>query len=165
MQVLRRWLAVAGLGLATLLVASNAQASIDTLRFKTTFAFDVGKAKLPAGTYEIRRVGMNPQVLEVSNALTGRRMALFTVQNGPISRWSMPLPYDAGLTFERSSDRGPFVLTRLWDLGMGTDAITNAEVPRVEPSPTHHAAANHSPATHQRHVTVRAQHRDGGTAK
>jgi hypothetical protein len=106
---------------AVVVFAAAAPASAQVpygLRFVASTPFIVDGRTLPQGTYEIRRAGSGPDVLEIYAPGVA---ALFMVQNGAPNRHA---DFDAGVVFEGKG--GQRVLRSVWGgVGWGTsDSIT-----------------------------------------
>lgn len=117
----RVWIAVATLT-GLWLGRGIAYASIDDLRFTTSFSFIVDGKVLPPGTYEVHRVLQSPYVFEVTST-TGRSSALMTAENGGVQ--PRVREFSRGVLFEGAHNQ--YVLRSLWDESFpgGVDSITS----------------------------------------
>jgi hypothetical protein len=99
------------------LAARTASAQVtDPVDFTTTFPFVVGNTLAPAGRYELRPGGDNPQVLE----LTGHHIGVFFEVQPTVARRT---PSNTEVVFERYGDN--YVLKNVWVAGgdSGSQAV------------------------------------------
>jgi len=116
----------AGLLLASVIVLPvRAQMPAIAIRATIPFDFSVREKVLPAGTYQVKRIGEQPNVLLISNINDGHAQEVFLTESN-----SAPDFYqDTELVFQRYGDR--YFLSKLFRAGQqqtGEEVVTsNAE--------------------------------------
>jgi len=123
-----------GIAFGVLMFAGVQNASaqiIDPVEFTTSFAFTVGNATVPAGSYTITPVEDDPWVLELKG---GRTSVLIET----LSATPEEVPSKDEIVFQRYGDQ--YVLKNIWTEGSGTGYVTETAV-REEHISRHHGGA------------------------
>ncbi len=119
-------------GIVLLAGLHDASAQIENqLDFTTSFAFTVGNATVPAGSYTITPVEDDPWVLELKG---GRTSVLIET----LSATPEEVPSRDEIVFQRYGDQ--YVLKNIWTEGSGTGYVTETAV-REEHISRHHGGA------------------------
>ena len=103
---------------ALLLSVGTAEAGaqiIEGMTFSTQFAFTAGEAKFPAGTYKVKPMEGDPNVVEISSA-DGSSSAVVTVRTAE----TLAEPSKGEVTFLKSGSR--YVLDAIYEEGSTTGA-------------------------------------------
>jgi hypothetical protein len=90
---------------------------ISRVTFSTTFPFTVGNTKLPAGSYSIRPLDDDSNVMEISSA-DGKTSALFETRTTELPN----TPSKGEVVFKKYGDN--YVLSEIYEPGSKTGAMT-----------------------------------------
>jgi hypothetical protein len=90
---------------------------INRVTFSTTFPFTVGNTKFPAGSYSIRPLDDDSEIMEISSA-DGKTSALFETITAELPR----TPSKGEVVFKKYGDS--YVLSEIYEAGSKTGAMT-----------------------------------------
>jgi hypothetical protein len=89
---------------------------ISRITFSTTFPFTVGNTKFPAGSYSIRPLDDDSEIMEISSA-DGKTSALFETMSTELPR----PPSKGEVVFKKYGDN--YVLSEIYEPGSKTGAM------------------------------------------
>jgi hypothetical protein len=90
---------------------------INRITFSTTFPFTAGNTKFPAGSYSIRPLDDDSEIMEISSA-DGKISALFETMTAELPR----TPSKGEVVFKKYGDS--YVLSEIYEPGSKTGAMT-----------------------------------------
>jgi len=87
------------------------------INFSTTFPFYVGNSKFPAGSYSIKPIENEPDVMEISSA-DAKVSAMFETMTTDLQK----TPAKGEVVFKKYGDS--YVLSEIYEAGVQTGALT-----------------------------------------